>query len=207
MTCSEQVRGCIFFPSSLRNSVLQDGEDTRRFYWVQNVSVWFSEAPASINWPPSVSRRLQLTGTATPAHCEHHVLCPCALPWLPAAARSWAGTLGYSCLWTLLLQLFFLHTSETLFLLCLTTVPERRGPALIFLSGMCSHATSQKKDPLARGAWAIYWKVKDENSLWWGWWLMFDQNGSFCLKLLIKEAFFHVIEKLPTKSHSQDGIM
>lgn len=107
VTCSEQVRGCIFlFPSSFRNSVLQDGEDTRRFYWVHNVSVWFSEAPASIKWLPSVSQHLQLTRTATPAHCEHHLLCARAIPWVFAAARSWAGTLGYSCLWALLLQLF-----------------------------------------------------------------------------------------------------
>lgn len=91
VTCSEQVRGCIFlFPSLFRNSVLQDGEDTRRFYWVHNVNVWFSEAPASINWLPSVSQHLQLTRTATPAHCEHHLLCPRAIPWVPTAACSWA---------------------------------------------------------------------------------------------------------------------
>lgn len=51
-----------------------------------------------------------------------------------------------------------------------------------------------RKTPLARGAWALYRKVEDENSLRQGWWLMFNQKGLwFYLKLLTEEAFFMLL--------------
>lgn len=163
---SEQVRRCIFSSYSLRHSMPQDGVDTR--------SLLGSKCQCVVNRGSSflqlisLSQQLQLTGhsdtSPVPAHCKHY-LCPCALAQASAAAHCWARTLGYSCLWSHLLQLFFIffyiplsHPSCC----ALTTAPEKRGPALIFLPRMCRVMLLPRKTPPARGAWALSQKAKDK---------------------------------------------
>lgn len=53
-----------------------------------------------------------------------------------------------------------------------------------------------ERNLLARGAWALYWKVKDENSWWQGWWLMFNQESSILLKTSDWRGLLPVIETL-----------